>query len=172
MEYMVGKAAKRLRTLRERANMSMQDMADALGMKKTTYQHYEAGFKKDYFNPDKVEQFRAALLERGIPDQDIDLLGYRAVDQARKAHPVATLADDTELSALFAETPSLDAECVTRAALQVLAAIRQHNIDWEPEEVAKAITENAADYTREKQEARPRVISIGGRSIPLPRNPR
>lgn len=166
---MTGEAAKKLRALRKRAYMTMQNMADVLGMKKSSYQHYEDAYKKDYLPPDMAAKVTRALIARGVPESDARALTF--VEPVAPS-PEASLEGDTDLSHLLVDLPNLDTECVIRAALEVMSAIREHEADWMPEEVTRAITENAAHYTREKNGGTTRVISVGGKLIPLPRNTR
>lgn len=61
-----GEAAKLLKALRERSGLSVAAIAEKAGMPKSTYQHYEDGYKKRYLPPDMAEKFRRALIESGI----------------------------------------------------------------------------------------------------------
>lgn len=60
------KSAQKLKELREEAGLSVQQMADALGMKKTTYQYNEDEYKKPYFLLEFVNRIAAILTQHGV----------------------------------------------------------------------------------------------------------
>lgn len=60
-----------LRRLRERAGMSRQQMADALGMASgNSYAHYETRYKKDWLPPDLAHGIVQELQKRGVSNDD------------------------------------------------------------------------------------------------------
>lgn len=167
MESMSGVAAKTLKALRKRAGISIKGMADAIGMAKSTYQYNEDGYKKPFFEDAFVNQVRGPLVARGISPKEIDALGRGPVINSRT--PTRTgLVGNTELKNFLQDSPQLDTDCVLHAAMQVIAAMREHNIEDVPEAVAKSITELAADYTRERQQTSERTLSLGGKTVVLP----
>lgn len=68
-------AALILKTLRERAGLSIRAMAAALGMKAhTAYQYYEDRYKKDHLPPDLYDKVREIFMAREIKESDIRAL--------------------------------------------------------------------------------------------------
>lgn len=70
-------AGRKLKALRERTTLSHQDMADALGMPKSTYASKEDKSKKAFFDPDFVRQVGAIFEREGISPNETwrDLAG-------------------------------------------------------------------------------------------------
>lgn len=65
-------AGPRLKQLRERANLSVRRMAEALdGMAPSSYQHYEDKFKREFLPYDFVKKIVTVLVPLGIDETDI-----------------------------------------------------------------------------------------------------
>jgi phage repressor protein C with HTH and peptisase S24 domain/DNA-binding XRE family transcriptional regulator len=62
-----GPAAKTLKSLRDRAGLSVRAMADKLGLPFSTYASWETEFKKAVFPLDRVRQIAPHLVGRGEP---------------------------------------------------------------------------------------------------------
>lgn len=102
-------AARALKALRSEAGLSMRQVADALGMSLTTYQHYEDRFKKPY-------------LPLPLAINLVPVLGARGIDAAR----VMALAGTTPEGA--GVDPS-SAVVTTREPSTVRAAARPAQFD-------------------------------------------
>ena len=63
------KARDKLKSFRERAGLSIRDMAkeSGYGDKWTSYRRYESDYKKDYLPPEFVKRIIHALVDRGEP---------------------------------------------------------------------------------------------------------
>lgn len=74
---MSGKAAKLLRELREKAGLSLKEMADLVDRPKSTYQSKEDvnTFKKDSFPPEWYSDLAHALISKGISELEVLPLG-------------------------------------------------------------------------------------------------
>jgi transcriptional regulator with XRE-family HTH domain len=60
-----------LRRLRAQSGFTVREMAEALEMGATTYQHYESRWKERYFPPDFVERLVKILMPKGIQYEEI-----------------------------------------------------------------------------------------------------
>jgi transcriptional regulator with XRE-family HTH domain len=88
----VSNVARTLKRLREKAGISIPQMASELGMKRhSTYQHYEDRYKKDELPIDLAVRIAAILRKAGIADDELMELGTAA-----RAH-------DDKLDAILAQ---------------------------------------------------------------------
>lgn len=76
----VSKAATGLKRLREQAELSVQEVADALKRPKSTYASYEDKFKKPYLPLDLVRSLVPIFGAKGISRSDIMLLAGVTVE--------------------------------------------------------------------------------------------
>lgn len=87
-----GKAAKALKALREQAGLSMADIARAVGKKKSSYQHYEDKYKKDFLPPELTKKLAPVFEQHGIaPALVYSLAGlgaYALLDEPEALPPV------------------------------------------------------------------------------------
>jgi len=67
----VSPAAHQLKLLRERAAVSTREMAGQLGMKLSSYIHYEDRYKKPYLAVDFAERIASILEIKGISREDV-----------------------------------------------------------------------------------------------------
>lgn len=75
----VSNVARTLKRLREKAGISIPQMALELGMKRhSTYQHYEDRYKKDELPIDLAVRIAAILRKAGISDDELIELGTAA----------------------------------------------------------------------------------------------
>lgn len=85
-----GLAARRLRRLRERANVGYREMARLAGIDFSQYRHYEERYKKDSLPVAVYNAVRPILTSRGITEGEAQILlnleGLRAdvMDQGEK----------------------------------------------------------------------------------------
>lgn len=106
----VSKVARTLKRLREKAGISIPQMAAELGMKRhSSYQHYEDRYKKDELPIDLAVRIAAILRKAGISDDELMELGTAAV------------AHDSKLDAILAEMQEM------RRQLDALLAERDAN---------------------------------------------
>nr|WP_169054834.1 helix-turn-helix transcriptional regulator [Azospirillum sp. TSA2s] len=79
----VSSVPARLRALRERAKLSVRELADELGWAHSTYSTYEGRFKKPYLPVDKARQIADVLVRHGIPAAEVlELAGVFAAEEA------------------------------------------------------------------------------------------
>lgn len=67
----VSPAAVALKALRERAGMTVQEVADAIGRPKSTYASYEDKYKKPFLPIDLVRDLEKVFAPRGISGQEL-----------------------------------------------------------------------------------------------------
>ncbi|WP_312531734.1 helix-turn-helix transcriptional regulator [Paracoccus sp. (in: a-proteobacteria)] len=67
----VSHAALRLRELREKAKLSIREMAEELGIPKGKYEHYEARYKRPYLPADFAAEVARVLAARGVPSEEV-----------------------------------------------------------------------------------------------------
>ncbi len=68
---------ERLKAIREEAGLTLQEVADELGVPKSSYQHYEDRYKKEYLPLDKAQSLALVFMGHGIePDRVLHLAGY------------------------------------------------------------------------------------------------
>ncbi len=68
-------SAKRLAQLRRRAGLSMSKMAQAMGVSSaSTYQHYEARYKRRHLPLEMVRSVKQLLVDHGIPEGEVNAL--------------------------------------------------------------------------------------------------
>ncbi len=75
-------SARRLAQLRRRAGLSMSKMAQAMGVSSaSTYQHYEARYKRRYLPLEMVRRIKSLLVDNGIPEGEVNALaGIEGLD--------------------------------------------------------------------------------------------
>lgn len=75
---MIGSAdsasARLLKELRIESGLSVRAIAERLGMKASSYQHYEDRYKKAYLPLDLLDAVEPVLLENGVRKERVDLL--------------------------------------------------------------------------------------------------
>lgn len=98
-----GDIGARLKALRERAGVSVRDMAAALGMSSpSSYTHYEVRFKKPYLPTELAEQIAPILAERGIDPAEVFALAVPSRGGAEFATGFAEpAADGSDVAALL-----------------------------------------------------------------------
>ena len=67
----VSEVSLRLKSLRERAGLSIRDAAAALGMSPSSYGHYESRFKRPYLPADFAAKVAEVLAPSGVPSEDV-----------------------------------------------------------------------------------------------------
>lgn len=70
----ISQSAVRLKALRKEAGLSIREMASALDMSATTYQHYEDRYKKRYLPYEMVKPISSILKRKGISREALDTL--------------------------------------------------------------------------------------------------
>lgn len=70
----VSPSATRLKALRKEAGLSIREMAAALDMSATTYQHYEDRYKKQFLPYEIVKPITTVLRRRGIGREALEAL--------------------------------------------------------------------------------------------------
>lgn len=75
--------ARKLRDLRMRAGRSMTDTAKVLGMPVSSYQHYEARYKKELIPVELVSKLIPFLCQGGVTEDEVASLGGVNFDQLR-----------------------------------------------------------------------------------------
>jgi phage repressor protein C with HTH and peptisase S24 domain len=85
---MVSDVSERLTQLREKAGLSIQQVADELEKSKSSYVHYEARYKKPYLPPDLATQLAAIFGKQGVdPSEVLSLAGLSQEPIRYKALP-------------------------------------------------------------------------------------
>jgi len=75
MQFMTGKAAKRLKAIREQTPLSIGDVAKLIGMQKSSYQYYEDKYKKVFLPLSLMQRLAPIFKEYGVPEEDTLELG-------------------------------------------------------------------------------------------------
>ena len=114
--------ARRLKSLRNAARISLRKMADALGWSLSTYSHYELRFKDQYLPLDKARMIASVLAAHGIDEREI--LALAGVSQAAVGLPV---------------NPPLDEMLLRSAIIGTINALTDARITVPPAEVAHIV---------------------------------
>lgn len=90
----------RLKSLRERAGLSVRAMADELEMPPSTYTHYEDRYKRNHLGYDLTSKIADVLTRRGVPRDEVMILsGASAADAPNEQNDgnsiKLTIVDDT-----------------------------------------------------------------------------
>lgn len=64
-------ASEKLRALRVRADLSIRELADRLGLPHSTYASYENKYKKQFLPIDLINSLKPILIPLGIPELDL-----------------------------------------------------------------------------------------------------
>ncbi|MEQ8388117.1 MAG: S24 family peptidase [Alphaproteobacteria bacterium] len=67
-------AASRLKALRQKAGLSLREMAREIGWGATRYQHYEDRYKKPYLPIEVLDAILPVLARHGVPHRDLEKL--------------------------------------------------------------------------------------------------
>jgi SOS-response transcriptional repressor LexA len=76
-------AARALKALREEAGLSLRQIADALGVSLTSYQHYEDRFRKPYLPMELARRVAGVLAGHGVPPAAVLALAGTTPEAAR-----------------------------------------------------------------------------------------
>lgn len=92
----VSEVADILKSLRQRAGLSVRKMAEEAGLSSASYSHYELRYKKPYLPRDKADLFADILQKRGVERSDVLALagaadGHQTLE-APEALPTARTA--------------------------------------------------------------------------------
>jgi phage repressor protein C with HTH and peptisase S24 domain len=74
-------AARRLKTLREHAGLSMRAVSEALGWTLTRYQHYEDRYRRNYLPYELARQLADLFASRGVPAEEVLVLAGHGVTE-------------------------------------------------------------------------------------------
>lgn len=93
-----------LKALREQANLSQVDMAEAAGLPPTTYNYYETTYKKPALpRLPWASKIAGALMRAGIPQEDVDRLfaGQMAIRQGQSVTVDRLIHIEAQLSEIL-----------------------------------------------------------------------
>ena len=62
----VSEAARQLKALRERAGLSMREVAESLGWALTRYQHYEDRYRRRFLPIELMRHMAALFAQKGV----------------------------------------------------------------------------------------------------------
>ncbi|MEP2781441.1 MAG: helix-turn-helix transcriptional regulator [Hyphomicrobiales bacterium] len=131
----------RLKTLREEAGLSIREMADALNMKTSSYNHYESRFKKQYLPHEFILKLIPILKDYGIESTRVRALGASPEGPAYPENPgfmeaaspkidVSVLLNEQDAPTNKADDPSGTIKlAIVGDTIQIAATVDSDGID-------------------------------------------